>query len=355
MASVQSLENKRGEIEFRKNLALQFENKKIFYPSEPSAEEFSQIIKDRVRGYKTYFRSLFKKNAIVGPYLELGAGVGQAAMLLENTYHGKGFISDISFETLALAPQFKKKLHFTKMPIRICCDAYNLPFKSQSLPFVFCFQTLHHFPDPTPILREVKRVLTPGGYFYFNEEPIAQSYNLNLWRRGTHLRWFEKILKVFIILHFISRIGKSEVEHNILEETFSLSVWKNALHIFPHVTATLSVFPFGPRIERTKNDKNNWLIPIFPYNIFLYLLGGNIEGLCHTEKEKIQTTRLFNLLEILACPNCKNRPQLSFNQKKELLSCSKCKEIYSKKKGIFLLLPKEKQNKLYPSLTDDIN
>ena len=65
---------------------------------------------------------------------------------------------------------FQKK----NAPERICCDANTLPFAQNSLPFVFCFETLHHFPDPTPVVHEIYRVLCPGGWFYFNEEPFKK-------------------------------------------------------------------------------------------------------------------------------------------------------------------------------------
>jgi ubiquinone/menaquinone biosynthesis C-methylase UbiE len=174
MQRLQTIENKKGEVTFRKSLAKQFEGTEIIYPGEPTQKEYLQIIKDRLKDYRTYFEKIIGRDVPLTPYLELGAGVGQGAMLLENEYHARGFTSDISYETLNLAKKYLKDIGYKKMPIRVCCDVYNLPFRSQSLPFVFTFQTLHHLPDPYPVLKEIKRVLIPGGFFYFNEEPIAQ-------------------------------------------------------------------------------------------------------------------------------------------------------------------------------------
>ena len=360
MHKTQSIENKKGEVVFRKKLALQFEGKSSLYPGEPTETEYKSIIINRIRDYMGYFEYLKKQNIPLGPYLELGGGVGQGAMLLENKFGVSGFTCDISYETLRLGDKYIKHLDYKKMPIRICTDIYNLPFKSQSIPFIFTFQTLHHLPDPKPVFEEVKRVLTPGGYFYFNEEPIAQIFNLNLWRRDRNLKWFEKILKLFVVLHFISRIGKSETEHNILEETFSLNVWEGTLNIFPKVKVTIKVFPFGPTITLEKTNKTGWIKPPFLKLILLKVLGGGIEVLCQKEGmlkpaspslaesrrargEQVQHDKLY---ELLACPNCANKPQIKLNNN-QILSCSTCLTEYKKTNGIFTLLSNDQKKALY--------
>lgn len=45
----------------------------------------------------------------------------------------------------------------------ICADAKRMPFPDQSFHAVMSNSILHHLPDPTPCLREVARVLQPGG------------------------------------------------------------------------------------------------------------------------------------------------------------------------------------------------
>jgi SAM-dependent methyltransferase len=44
-------------------------------------------------------------------------------------------------------------------------DAENLPFESNSLDGVLLSGLLHHFPDPSRLIGEVRRVLKPGGRF----------------------------------------------------------------------------------------------------------------------------------------------------------------------------------------------
>lgn len=349
----QSLRNKKGEVDFRRKLAEQFAGKKIIYPGEPSGKQYAEIIKGRIKDYTKYFEKLFSGNLIQGPYLELGAGVGQGAILLENKYYMQGITSDISLETLKLAPKYQKILNCQKMPSRVCCDIYNLPFRDNSIPFIFTFQTLHHLPDPFPVLKEIHRVLSPGGIFYFSEEPVAQIFNLNLWRRDRNLRWFEKILKYLIILHFISRIGKSEVDHNILEETFSLTVWEKALDLFSKAEADLFVFPFGPKYTRHKTGKKNWLKGFIPQRFMLEILGGGIGAICQKDGNKPhgRGKRFFapGLLDCLACPNCPSKPQL-YKEKNNSLICKKCNSIFKNKNGILLLLTNDQKKYLYPDL-----
>jgi SAM-dependent methyltransferase len=48
-------------------------------------------------------------------------------------------------------------------------DAEALPFRSRAVDAVFGFGFLHHVPDWRAGLREIQRVLAPGGVYYFEE------------------------------------------------------------------------------------------------------------------------------------------------------------------------------------------
>lgn len=48
-------------------------------------------------------------------------------------------------------------------------DATDLNFPNDSFDLVSCAFSLHHFPDPAPVLGEIKRVLKPGGTALFVE------------------------------------------------------------------------------------------------------------------------------------------------------------------------------------------
>jgi ubiquinone/menaquinone biosynthesis C-methylase UbiE len=57
--------------------------------------------------------------------------------------------------------QKNKKMKF------IVGDAHNLKFKDNSFDAVFIMEVLEHVEDPIQVLKEVKRILKPGGYGVF--------------------------------------------------------------------------------------------------------------------------------------------------------------------------------------------
>jgi SAM-dependent methyltransferase len=51
-------------------------------------------------------------------------------------------------------------------------DAINLPFSSNSFPFIFCASLIEHIPEPSQLLAQIRRVLTPGGLAYLSFPPF---------------------------------------------------------------------------------------------------------------------------------------------------------------------------------------
>ncbi|MBI2034134.1 MAG: class I SAM-dependent methyltransferase [Candidatus Levybacteria bacterium] len=346
MPAVQTLKNKKGEVLFRQKLFLHASNTTPKLPYQPTKKEYSKIIMDRVNTTRITFQNLLQKGIPLSPFLEIGSERGQRSLLLTNEFGANGFMCDISLESLLSAKGVMENFNYTKLPVGVCADAYNLPFRAGSIPFIFCFQTIHHFPDPYPIFKEIKRVLAPGGYFYFNEEPIKQRFNLNLFRRDYHLRWYEKILKKLLILHFISRIGKSETDHNIIETSFPLTTWQRSIDIFDGADITVTVFPFGPTVKRIKNKKNGWINFPLLVKLMLASLGGNIEGLCYVNKKHIAEKK-NKTSNILACPNCKRKPKLLYHKLKKCLSCPLCMATFENKHGVFILVSGKQKKALY--------
>jgi ubiquinone/menaquinone biosynthesis C-methylase UbiE len=52
----------------------------------------------------------------------------------------------------------------------VCGDVGELPFRDASFDAVACFATLHHVLEHGPLLREVHRVLRPGGVLYTDHD-----------------------------------------------------------------------------------------------------------------------------------------------------------------------------------------
>ena len=341
MTKFQPLSAKLGEVKFRQKLVKQHQGKKVFYPTHTTASENLALLKQRSEKTLKIFKVLKRKRIPLSPFMELGGEKCERAAVLTSKMNCQGAAIDLSAESLKSATKFCPQIGLKKLPLRICADAYHLPFANNSLPFIFTFQTLHHFPNPKPILREIYRVLALGGYFYFDEEPVKQTFNISLWRRDYHLRWWEKMLKAILILPFISTIGKSEVSEGILEETFDLSTWEKALDLFDQIEAKLIPYPFGPK-TKIKKGKTGWLKPNLATKILISLLGGGIKALCQKKGEFKASQQ--NIFQFLACPDCLTK----IKKTKSHFKCPKCQQKYPIKNDIFYLLPKNLMKKLYP-------
>jgi ubiquinone/menaquinone biosynthesis C-methylase UbiE len=68
---------------------------------------------------------------------------------------------DLTSEMLREAT--KKSTKQEVMPVYLLGDGHTLPFMDQQFDCVMTRLTLHHFPQPSRILREMVRVLKPGG------------------------------------------------------------------------------------------------------------------------------------------------------------------------------------------------
>ncbi len=343
----QAIANKVGEVYFRKKLVSQHLGENLYFRGQPTKPQIIQELAKRVQLTDKDFQDLIKRKILLSPFLEIGAEKCQRSIYLVNKLGLSGFAGDISFESLVSAEQFKHMLHYHTMPIRVCLDAYHLPFPDSSLQFVFFYETLHHFPHPLPILKEAYRVVRNGGYIFFGEEPVKQLLNLRLWRRDFCLNTFEKLLKYTLILPFLSTIGKSETDNDVLEETFWIDTWEESLNMFALAEAQLTPYKIGRSITFYKNNKHQskWLDPPLLHKILLAVQGGGIKVLARVFKKETSCSEYNNLHNLLACPQCKINSQLKFTMK--YIYCTNCKIKYPVKKGVYILLPKELSKKLY--------
>jgi ubiquinone/menaquinone biosynthesis C-methylase UbiE len=118
--------------------------------------------------------------------LELGCGTGffllnlkQAGVLAE------GHVTDISPGMVAAAVDNARSLGF-EVEGRVA-DAESLPYDDDTFDLVVGHAVLHHIPDVELALREVLRVLKPGGRFVFAGEPTRHGDFVA--RRLSRLTW----------------------------------------------------------------------------------------------------------------------------------------------------------------------
>ena len=60
-------------------------------------------------------------------------------------------------------------------------DGITLPFADGSFELVYCKQVLEHVRHPEPLLREVQRVLTPGGHLAGSTSQLEPYHSLSVW------------------------------------------------------------------------------------------------------------------------------------------------------------------------------
>jgi ubiquinone/menaquinone biosynthesis C-methylase UbiE len=91
--------------------------------------------------------------------VDIGGGFGRLSMLLTE-YADRVTLTDSSSQQLVLAARF---LAGHPEINRRLMEAGRLDFPDQSVDLVTLVRVLHHLPDPSVELRELSRVLRPGG------------------------------------------------------------------------------------------------------------------------------------------------------------------------------------------------
>ncbi len=122
-----------------------------------------------------------------GRALELGCGTG--FFLLNLKLGGvltEGHVTDLSPGMVEVAQRNARSLGF-EVEGRVA-DAERLPYEDNSFDLVIGHAVLHHIPDVDLALREVLRVLKPGGRFVFAGEPTR--YGDYVARRLSRFTWW---------------------------------------------------------------------------------------------------------------------------------------------------------------------
>ena len=121
-----------------------------------------------------------------GKVLEVGCGTGFFTLnLMLAGVIGEAHVTDISPGMVNVAERNAKELGLTVHGK--VADAETLPYDDGTFDLVVGHAVLHHIPDVELALREVVRVLKPGGRFVFAGEPTT--YGDAVARRLSHAAW----------------------------------------------------------------------------------------------------------------------------------------------------------------------
>jgi SAM-dependent methyltransferase len=261
----QDVSNKRGEIEFRRRLYRQQVDGEEIFSDEFDGLGIEEVLQQRMNDTTTVMRDLLASGITLSPYLEIGAERGQRSLALENDLGLEGAALDLSFDLLRSCAHYSDVFGKPRLPLRVCADAYRLPFRTGSLPFVFCYQTLHHFPALEPILAEIHRVLAPGGHFFFAEEPYRRVLHVDLIEARGGVRTAPRGRVRKLLRNLFVKESFNEEDYGVIENhDIPLSEWRRALAVFEEGHSTLELDRFRVSDSPPRN-------PLF--HLLLTLLG----------------------------------------------------------------------------------
>jgi len=131
-----------------------------------------------------YMHEAFRFNSFAGKkVLEIGVGAGiDTAEFLRNGAE----IVGVDFSPLATR---SAKLLLKEANLEghiLLTDARYLPFRDSQFDVVYSFGVIHHIPNISEVLQQVRRVLRPGGLFtgmVYNRDSLLYSYSI-LYLRG---------------------------------------------------------------------------------------------------------------------------------------------------------------------------
>lgn len=161
----------------------------------------------RYRRYapENWRRSYLNRLRVVGalgdgrlPVIDVGVG-GSGHTVIEAARDGSTAVGcDLSPQALRTARRFADTEGVADRTLWVCCSAERLPFASASFSAALAIAVLEHVPDDGAVLREIARVLKPGGRAWATVPhelryiaPIFRGSNRRHDRRLGHLRRYE--------------------------------------------------------------------------------------------------------------------------------------------------------------------
>jgi ubiquinone/menaquinone biosynthesis C-methylase UbiE len=135
--------------------------------------------------------------------LEIGCGRGDFSLWLARTYP-LAAITGIDYSESAINVALDKLSHHNLSVCFLVDDAENLGFAAETFDYVISCECLEHVPYPERMVREMARVLKPGGTFILTTENYLN---------GMLLGWLNSRFKG---LPFYSGAGVQPVEHFFL-------------------------------------------------------------------------------------------------------------------------------------------
>jgi len=293
----------------------------------------------------------------MSPFLEIGANAGHTSYMLANEFAADGFAFDLSADALRYGAALRDAWGFDRTPVRIAGDALNLPFRDDSLRLVAAFQMLSQFMDVESVLLEVKRVLAPGGIFFFAEEPLRRLLSLNLYRCPYYetMKPWERRLHDWGLLGFLVKevIGAAQEASFGIRQNHSLNLkgWHRLVqkHFADHRYEM-----FVPDRGWAEGAVKRLAVRLDPHGSIwtaARLLGGTLAAVCRKAGDAASPPAWPDRFEeLLRCPDCHGTLARDAG---DTLSCA-CGYQAPNEGGVYNLLRSAEKRELYPGERSDI-
>ena len=105
-----------------------------------------------------------------GHFLDLGTGTARIPIILAKRVPNVQITAiDLSSNMLNIGQKHVNQAKLTNRILLEKADAKNLPYTNQSFDGVFSNSIIHHNPNPSSVILEIKRVLKPQGLLYIQD------------------------------------------------------------------------------------------------------------------------------------------------------------------------------------------
>lgn len=346
MTEAQAFSVKRAQVEFHNFASL----------GEPQRARDVYAAENVRRG--SILRQHLDFVSVMTPFLEIGANAGHSSYMMCNEFGADGFALDISADSLRHGASLQEAWGLERAPVRIAGDAVNLPFADGSMKMVLAFQMLSQFLDIERVFIEVKRVLAPGGVFFFSEEPMRRALSLRLYRCPYYdtMKPWERVLHDWGLLGFLVRdvIGAHQEESFGIRQNHRnyFDDWDRLIrkHFVAHQYELF--VPDRGWGERVVKLAGKYSDPERSWKTAARWLGGTLSAFCRKEGAGTAPGWAGRFEELLRCPDC--HAALRRDAGTDALHCAACSYSAGNEGGVYNLLPSEERRELYPGDRADI-
>src|SRR4051812_12103664 len=199
------------------------------------ADDFLQRMNqfDRQARVEWFDKALSAQHVAKSTMVDVGAGLGHFSSVGERR---AAVVVPVD-----IAPRLVSRLR-KQFPAAMVASATDLPFLTGSVDFIVSSECIEHTPDPRRAVREMLRVLRPGGVLFLTTPNL-------LWRWSVGLAELLRIRRFEGIENWLSRRA---LRRTIIESGGEI-IGTAGLHILP-----FQLTPFLPLI-RLINERGQWL------------------------------------------------------------------------------------------------